>query len=727
MAEINYIDSIQDENGKQHPIKDTELSQTVNNLSDDVETLGGRVDKLERETPDSIDVKTVYNTADEQFYHIWVGTAADYEVVEKKPDVIYFVGEGIADIPDDPVVPGDCKVNVELIHCQFSNPVPQKIEYGGVFSNVLNIDDGYQLEKFTVKINTRIIEGALAEDGKTVYFDNIDGDVVITGLAVIPLEEITIEHNNIAVTGANSNGFVPGLVFGSNTYKYVAILKPNIPNDDINSSVQWRINVTPVEHSAYFRLDTNGKNATLNVLSGADGDSVEIICWSTYYIDNNGEPTISANRTLSNISYVSSNNSVVNDHTIIIPPSPLTPGESSDNDGILAGRLMGSTNIPVPNKVELKVWHNGVQQENVEFSFRGTVPQVHHVYDNDGEIVDELVNIAELEDNILTFKADCTVEVECTVNGTTYTKKLNINHGKSDYIYFEDDRVKQCLLTGFWNGSKENITYDDAADVTSNNFTKDQSILMGTANNPKIKYFNEWQYFLKAQLGVANQSELISVKLPYLPASNGVFRRVFNLLKTGLTKLEIPEGYSEINFNGSQGNPPSGIFTEIKFPTSLQSITSSFGSFYPAAETDGQLVGRLQYVTELDFSNTKLNSLCASVFTYLTSLTTVKFPDSLERISNIYTFIECRNISRIEFGTEFKGVYNDNGATYSLFKENLPNRLVTYVFHSDTPPTHFSFANRGVESILVPDGCKDDYVTAFGATYYDKIIETDFD
>ena len=691
-------------------IKDSELRDTVSTMSTDISvlndgvtSLGGQVTDLKKKVeglPDNPgSAGTIRNVYDGKDYRVWVGSEEAYAKADKKDDVIYFVGEGFD--PGTNPNQDEYQVTLDLVHCDFNKAVSRYIQPGETFSNTLVLDEGYTLSSIEITVNTVNRNDAFNPDDNSVTIDNVDGPVSIKAVAIKALTGITIK--------SVYPGVRPVL---SNTYNLLAELTPYLPADDINAKLAWKFGSdTNTDH---FKLDAGGRNATVTVLSGASSEPVTVICYSTYYMENN-VPTISAEKTFPNVSYIGGNINVIDDSKIVTPEYMPGPDEPSDDDGIYAGRAKvvdGNNETSIANTIQLATIHNGVEQDNVEYSV--TCPNVRSVDLEGNETTLPAVTVDEADSSRLKFKVPCEITVTCTVGGATYSKSFQIERQDYDNIWFEDSRVKKYLINGINSlSAKTEITYSDAYSAANNSSTNDKNILAGKKD---IKYFNEWQYFKKAQFYVKNCSNLASVVLPVRVDSKGepisVFTGIFGLYNTALTSLDIPEGYTEykITDNTTDGIP-TGNFTSINFPSSMQSIATSLGLTY---SVDGQIVARLGSVTELDLSNTRITELCERAFQNMNELTTVKFPNSFTFIKNSRTFKDCSKLSRVEFGTGFTGINaNANGNLYGFIAGSGSKTEVTYVFHSNTPPTAFNFTDRPVKKILVPSGSIDDYKAAF--------------
>lgn len=200
--------------------------------------------------------------------------------------------------------------------------------------------------------------------------------------------------------------------------------------------------------------------------------------------------------------------------------------------------------------------------------------------------------------------------------------------------------------------------------------------------NTEITSFNCWKYFNTPVFSIKGCSNLQSVEFPVL--SNRKFSRVFGIKDTGLTSINIPEGYTsyDMTVTGTNSDETTNAtlqgdtITEIIFPSSLETLDTAIGGSLDSANTPS-----LPNLAYIDLSNTKVVSLPKNAFNNLRGLQTVKLPDVLEVISAAGIFNRCYNLSRIEFGKNFKGT-----TSVSLFYNDSSNPpYLTLVFHGDVP------------------------------------------
>jgi len=161
-----------------------------------------------------------------------------------------------------------------------------------------------------------------------------------------------------------------------------------------------------------------------------------------------------------------------------------TPG---GEDGISATRSAANT-------MSLTSVYNGSTQPGATYSFVGTVPTVKHL--ENGTLAD--VPVATISGSTLSYKEDCAVTIQ---NNLGQTKTLNIVHDSGDYIWFEDDEVKNTL-TGGGIGSSGGVTYAQAA--ATDTFKIGNTHLF--QNNTAIRRFNELRYFGVTGIGVGKNT-----------------------------------------------------------------------------------------------------------------------------------------------------------------------------------------------------------------------------
>lgn len=609
------------------------------------------------------------NAKDSNFYKVWVGTSAELEALDGdyEDNTIYLVG-AVATIPTKYDV---TKTGIsEHITVSGTNASSTKATEGKAFTITLTAASGYTIDTVTVTMNsTDITSTAYNSSTGVISIASVTGAIVITATASIHISSITIaasaqDGNNIGLTATVS------------------------PSGAENVTLAWSL----PSGTTKFSISGSGASATLTLLNGATtSDSVIVTCADTNASSGTATGTLTVTPT-----------SDFDDSVPISEITDISATRTAANTMTLSYSADGNTPAPT-------------------FSIVGAAPTVDKVVRTTEEVEGETVTTTTVETepavvisgNTLTYKDNCQVQIKATSGNIEYTKTITITHDNADNIWFEDDVVKGLLLTAGW-GSNNEITYTQAT-ASVGNQTTNQAVFK---NNKTIKRFNEWKWFTNSQFNVSGCSNLESVKLPKISATNDFDSRFGLNGTTALTQVEIPSGYTAYgastgSFSASpiQGNS----ITSITFPSSMTSMKKNITS--------------LPYVTEIDLSGTSITTIVANLFTGTSSalarLNTVKLPNTLTTITTAQTFKECAALKRIEFGTGF------TGASQNLYGDGafMTAVAMTYVFHSTTPPSTFTFGSnqtnkRTVNKILVPRSAVDTYkgTTSPNFAQYESVI-----
>jgi hypothetical protein len=302
-----------------------------------------------------------------------------------------------------------------------------------------------------------------------------------------------------------------------------------------------------------------------------------------------------------------------------------------------------------------------------------------------------------------------------TFNNITYVDPgLNpdvpVNPEDSEIDFTGETDVRDILLAAGWgNGGK--ITKSQALEMK---LDKQQCQAL-FKNNTSITKFDTWTYFKTSHFNVSGCTNLTSVKIPLLEGAQATssFTHRFGIKNTSITSLVIPEGYVSIDNVVSEtggsvvfadGSTSGVAIQNITFPSTLTTINSQ--------------IRDLSGITELDFSNTSLTTICKQLCTNLTNLEVVKFPDTLVSTGNPQIIRTCSNVNRVEFGENFQWFGTSETSMGLFYDSNSSVQPVTFVFHGTVPPKNFEIGNKNVTSgnyyrqvqqILVPESAVTTY------------------
>lgn len=498
------------------------------------------------------------NAKDNTFYKVWVGTANDLELLDGDYDdnTIYIVGVVATAATRYSIDKTGIGQNITV---GGTNAASTQIQEGKSFSLTLSPASGYTIDTATGTMVGGTLTKTENQDGSVTFSTSaVTGNISISAAATKHIQGITVS------AGTRTNNSIP----------LSAVVAPSGAD---NVTLAWSVNDT-----TNFAISGNGTSATLTVKSGANNSSVTITCQDTNAASGTAQGTLQ----LTGLTY--------EDEPIPITEiTDITPTRTAANTLTLDATADG--NSPA-----------------VTYSLVGTVPTVKQVRRwAAGDTVDDEVKesagndlielpAVELSGNVLTYKGDCQVTVRATAGSVTHDETIDIVHDNADAIWFEDEVVKQKLMTtgskgtSTAYGSNGEITYAQAAE--QGNTTANGNALKGSA----IIRFNEWKYFTYSYFNVTNCSKLESIELPKVTGLSAFDSR-FGISGTKLTTVEIPEGYT--TYGASSGSyaqlPIQGTtITSIVFPTSLTNFANK--------------IKDLPNITKVDLSNTALQDTSSS-------------------------------------------------------------------------------------------------------------------
>lgn len=260
MADDNnlYVDEFIDENGVIHKIKDSALTERV----DEIEENGAG------NSGNSQTSMKIYNVYDKKYYSVWVGTREAFNNVNPiDAETIYFVGTvpgGEDDIPTDETY---YTIRTNLTNCSISgnllNTNVMQVLEGASFNENFIIQSRYTLNMVSIKMNgVDITEQAYDEEDNSISINNISGNITITATAIIPLQSISITPQ-IDQSKPNIIGLRANLT----------------PPDATNTEVQWKL---ATSNTMVRLVNINGWSATLEILPSADNDQITVTCTSVF-------------------------------------------------------------------------------------------------------------------------------------------------------------------------------------------------------------------------------------------------------------------------------------------------------------------------------------------------------------------------------------------------------------------------------------------------------------
>lgn len=303
-------------------------------------------------------------------------------------------------------------------------------------------------------------------------------------------------------------------------------------------------------------------------------------------------------------------------------------------------------------------------------------------------------------------------------------------------IDFKDTRVKDILLSNGY-GSNGEITKSQAEELVA----RTGNIFL---NNTEIEYFDEYENFTKSTFTFKGCTNLKSVKFPVVEKSTGKiteFGQQFGIVNTGLTAIDIPEGYTiysnNVTIGGttySNGGITQGAnITSITFPKSLQQIITIGGQ--PASGEP-----YLPNISKIDLWDTQITSLPYRVFNklrssdYSTGLTEVRLPSQLTVLDYAGIFYGCHKVNKLEFGPLFEGSASDGAIFTNEDANSVNSSSLELIFHGDVPGTkegryfklgdsRFNLSNNRnkVTKIYVYDDYYENYTTQSEGFFHDYV------
>ena len=240
----------------------------------------------------------------------------------------------------------------------------------------------------------------------------------------------------------------------------------------------------------------------------------------------------------------------------------------------------------------------------------------------------------------------------------------------ANIIQFADENVKGKLVAAFDTDGDGELSYDEAAAVTS---AEDIKTAFGVTKTGRS--FDEFQYF------------------------TGIDTIVDSMFEgwTLLTSIILPDG---INSIGSSAFKNCSRLTEFVVPESVTILASyafsGCGKLASVTLTDGLVeIGRYAFTDCVTLSSISLPSSLTTIgscaFENCKGLFSISIPGNVQSIGS-YAFWGCTSIAYVNF--------DDPDFLYALLKGNgssLP-------WYSSRQTVHLSFAGKEMTSIVIPEG-----------------------